>query len=207
MNYIVGLGNPDAQYEGTRHNVGRESVLAFAKKNNFTEFVFDKKINALISEGILEYIPEGKKTKKKEEVILILPETYMNKSGLSLKKIISNAKKAELLTVVYDDLDLGLGTVKMNFDKGSGGHKGVESVIKSLKTTKFNRIRIGISPIVGKGKIKKPSGEEKVVKHVLGKFSPTEQPTIKKVLKTVIEGLGNVVTIGRLKTMNSFNQN
>ena len=83
MNYIVGLGNPEDQYIGTRHNIGREIVEKFAKKHGFV-FEYDKKNDALIAEGKYEYIPEGKKTKKKEDVMLILPETYMNKKFDSL---------------------------------------------------------------------------------------------------------------------------
>ena len=206
MDYIVGLGNPDQQYEGTRHNIGREIVEKFAKKNKLPAFEFDKKINALISVGNYEYIPAGKKTKKKAPVTLILPETYMNKSGNSLKKMITSQKKAEMMTVIYDDLDLGIGTTKMNFNKGSGGHKGLESIIRAVKTKSFNRLRVGISKSTPTGKIKKPKGEDAVVKHVLGKFSPAEQPEIKKVVTRAVKGLELVLEEGRMKAMNSFNK-
>jgi len=206
MNYIVGLGNPDEQYDNTRHNVGREIVEKFAKKNKFPEFEYDKKIDALISIGKYEYIPVGKKTKKKSEATLILPQTYMNKSGNSLKKIITSKKKLEMLTVVYDDLDLGLGTLKMNFNKGSGGHKGLESIIKTMKGKNFNRMRVGISKSTPTGKIKKPRGEDAVVKHVLGKFSPAEQDIIKKVMTRGVKGIQSVLEEGRMRAMNSFNK-
>lgn len=206
MNYIVGLGNPDAEYAGTRHNIGREIVEAFAKEFGFPDFEYDKKYDALISEADVEYVPVGKKTKKKAPVMLILPETYMNKSGSSLKKLITNSKKAENLTVIYDDLDLGLGTIKMNFNKGSGGHKGLDSVIRAVRTKKFNRMRAGISSITPAGKIKKPKGEDAVVKHVLGKFSPKEQPEIKKVIKRGVEGLELILVEGRERAMGDFNK-
>ena len=205
MNYIVGLGNPDDQYIDTRHNIGRTIVEKFAKKNKFPDFEYDKKHDALISIGKFEYIPVGKKTKKKADATLILPETYMNKSGNSLKKIISSKKKVEMVTVVYDDLDLGIGTTKMNFNKGSGGHKGLESIIRALKGKNFNRMRIGISKATPKGKIKKPRGEDAVVKHVLGKFSPNEQTEIKKVVNNAVKGLELVLEEGRIKATNIFN--
>ncbi len=205
MNYFVGLGNPDEKYIETRHNMGRDILLKFAKKHKLPEFIFDKKSNALISEGEYIFIKEGRKTKTKVPLTLILPETYMNNSGLALKKIISNKKNAENLTVIYDDLDLGIGTTKMNFNKGTGGHKGLESIIINLKTKEFNRIRIGISPITPARKIKKPKGEEKVVKHVLGKFSPKENEVINKIKNQSIKGIEMILELGRVKATNLFN--
>lgn len=205
MNYIIGLGNPEDQYEGTRHNIGRDIVTLFAKKNDFPEFEFDKKTNALVSVGEYVYIPAGKKTKKKEEVTLILPDTYMNKSGVAVKKYITSVKKAETTMIVHDDLDLGIGTAKITFNKGAGGHRGLESIIKAIRTKSFSRMRIGISPVTVKGKIKKPSGEEKVVKHVLGKFSPKEQDVLKKVKKNSIEALGTFVSMGRARATGELN--
>ena len=81
----------------------------------------------------------------------------MNKSGNALKNIITSAKKAESLVVVHDDIDLPLGKIKISFGKSSGGHKGVESVIKAVKTINFTRVRIGISATNAKGVVKKPS--------------------------------------------------
>jgi PTH1 family peptidyl-tRNA hydrolase len=205
MKYIVGLGNPDEQYQGTRHNIGREIVEKFAKKHKFPAFEYDKKSDTLVSVGKYEYIPTGKKTKKKADATLILPETYMNKSGSAVKKFVTSKKKVEMMTVVYDDLDLGIGTTKMNFNKGSGGHKGIDSIIRSVKTKAFNRLRVGISKSTPTGKIKKPSGEEAVVKHVLGKFSPAEQTEIKKVMNRAVKGIELVLEEGRVKATNIFN--
>lgn len=195
MNYIIGLGNPEDKYVGTRHNVGREIVGTFAKKFKFPDFTFEKKYNALISEGKIE----------KEKVMLILPETFMNKSGSALKKIITSGKKAEKMTVVYDDLDLGLGTVKINFNRGDGGHRGLLSVIKAIKTKSFPRLRIGTSPKTPAGKIKKPQGEEKVIQHVLSKFNKKEEEEYQKVVKKAVNSLEKIVTEGYLKAMNSCN--
>jgi PTH1 family peptidyl-tRNA hydrolase len=206
MNYIVGLGNPDEQYEETRHNIGRTIVEKFVKKHKFPAFEYDKKSDALISEGKFEYIPEGKKTKKKAEVMFILPQTYMNKSGNSLKKIVGSKKKMDDLTVIYDDLDLGLGTVKMNYNKGSGGHRGLESIIKSLGGKNFNRMRVGISKTTPTGKLKKPKGGEAVLKHVLGKFSPAEQNIIKKIMTKSVKGIELLLEKRRVNATNGFNK-
>jgi peptidyl-tRNA hydrolase, PTH1 family len=179
MKIIIGLGNPDEQYEKTRHNIGRDIVSQFAKKNKFPEFEFDKKSNSLISEGKLG----------KQKVFLVLPNTYMNKSGDGVSKFVKSKKQALETLVIYDDLDLGIGTLKISFNKGSGGHKGLESVIKKIKTKEFPRIRVGISSVTSSGKVKKPSGEDAVIKHVLGKFKPSEETEIKKVMKKAAEGI------------------
>ena len=205
MKYIIGLGNPEEKYFDTRHNIGRNIVLKFAKKNKFPDFEFDKKTQSLVSVGKFEYQKPGRKTVQKEEVTLILPETYMNNSGKFLKKVLSNNKKIESTVVIYDDLDLAIGCVKMNFNKGSGGHKGLESIIKNLKTKKFNRIRVGISAATPSGKIKKPKGEEAVIKHVLGKFSPKEQEVVKKVETKVFKSLGIFISESKEKATGFLN--
>ncbi len=195
MYYIIGLGNPDAEYEGSRHNIGRDIVQKLAKKIGADDFEFNKKINAQVSEGKIG----------KEKVMMILPDTYMNKSGNALKSIITSAKKAESMMVVYDDLDLPIGGMKISFNKSDGGHRGVMSIIKAVKTQAFPRLRIGISPATASGKLKKPHGEEDVVKHVLGKFSPKEQEALKKVIKDSVEALSVSVTDGYLIASNRFN--
>ena len=189
MKYIIGLGNPEEKYFLTRHNVGRNIVIEFAKKNKFPNFEFDKKSQSLVSVGEFAFKSPGRKTTQKETVMLILPETYMNNSGKFLRKILTNNKKIEESLVVYDDLDLPLGSSKMSFNKGDGGHKGLSSIIKNLKTKKFNRIRVGISKSTPSGKIKKPRGEDAVVKHVLGVFSTKEQQDLKKIRSKIIKTL------------------
>lgn len=159
MKIIAGLGNPGKEYQTTRHNAGRIALEVFRKKNKFNDWEFDKKLNAL--------------TSKKNGILLILPETFMNKSGLSLKKIITSQKKARDLIVVHDDIDLELGKFKISFNKSSGGHKGVESIIKNIKTKEFARIRIGISLTTPKGKIKKPK-PDKILNFLTQNFKPQE---------------------------------
>lgn len=195
MKFIVGLGNPSAEYEGTRHNIGRDIVKSLVRKFELDDFVYDKKINTLISEGKIG----------KEKVVLILPDTYMNKSGLALKKFITSAKKAADMVVIHDDLDMGIGQSKIVFNKSSGGHRGVESVIKAVKTEGFPRIKIGISPVTASGKVKKPIGEDAVVKYVLGKFSKKDDEVLKKIKKKTTDSIEMIVTSGYLLAMNNFN--
>lgn len=176
---IVGLGNPGTEYEKTRHNAGRMAVELLAKQEDFDEFTFNKTANALVARGSVA----------KENATLVLPETMMNASGKAVAAFVKTPKAAQKLLVLQDDLDLPLGTIKMVFARGSGGHKGIESVMRAIKTKEFARIRIGIS---GEGKhhqAKKVSGEEKVIKHVIGKFKPTEEAALKKILKKAVEAI------------------
>jgi PTH1 family peptidyl-tRNA hydrolase len=196
MFYIVGLGNPGEEYENTRHNTGALAVESFAKKNKFESFDTDKKLRAFTSVGKIG----------KEKIQLILPQTFMNKSGLSLKPIIVSKKKAENLIVIYDDLDMPLGKIKISFGRGSGGHKGVESIARSIKTKEFIRIRVGIAPATPSGKIKKPKGEEKIIDFILGGFKKKETEMLKKVFKKVNEALEVIIKEGRQKAMNEFNR-
>jgi PTH1 family peptidyl-tRNA hydrolase len=117
----------------------------------------------------------------------VLPETMMNLSGKAVAAFVKTPKAAEMLLVIHDDLDLPLGTVKLVVGRGSGGHKGVESIMRAVKTKDFARIRIGISAAGKKNQAKKVHGEEKVIKMVIGKWKPAEEAVVKKVLKKVAE--------------------
>ncbi len=195
MAYIfVGLGNPGEEYKETRHNTGRMLVEWFGKSLN-AEWKLDKKINATTAKVKVGKTP----------VTLVLPETFMNNSGKSLKPFVTSAKSAEKLLVIYDDLDLPFGTNKISFNKSSGGHKGLESIIKNIKTEKFSRVRVGISPTTPSGKIKKPKGEDAVTKVILGKFKDEELKELKKLSKKVNEALEVFVSEGLEKTMTGFN--
>jgi PTH1 family peptidyl-tRNA hydrolase len=183
---IVGLGNPGAEYVETRHNVGRMVLDAFKKENDLADFEFDKKLNALVTDG-----KQGK-----NKFLLIKPETFMNKSGDSVRSLIKTKKAAETLVVIHDDLDIPLGKMKVSFNKSSGGHRGVESIMKAIKTESFIRIRIGISGETASGKIKKPQGEEKVIDTILGDFKKTEIADLKKIIKKASTALGMVIKDG-----------
>ena len=183
---IVGLGNPGKEYEKTRHNAGRSAVELVAKQEGFDGFVFNKTSRALISSGSIS----GQK------VTFVLPETMMNLSGKAVSTFVKSPKAAKNLLVMHDDLDLPLGTVKLVFGRGSGGHKGVESIMRALKTKEFARIRIGISAVGKRHQAKKVSGEEKIIKHVIGKWKPGEEASLKKVLKKAAEAARFFVSEG-----------
>ena len=121
-------------------------------------------------------------------------ETFMNKSGVAVAKVIKSQKAAEKLIVIYDDLDLPLGVMRISWDRGSGGHKGLESIIRAVKTKAFIRVRIGI------GK------KADVEKHILGKFTPKEKLEMKKVFKKVAEAVGAIVEHGLPRAMSEFNK-
>ena len=192
---IVGLGNPGEEYDSTRHNAGRMAVQYFAKQMKFGEFREDKKAKAHVVGGLVG----------KVAVALVLPDTFMNKSGSALLKFVKSAKAAERLVVVYDDLDLRLGSMKLSYDRGSGGHKGLESVMRALKTKKFTRIRIGVSPSTASGALRKPEGDKVVVNFILTKFRAHELEELKQIFKRASHALESIVTEGREKAMNEFN--
>jgi len=135
---------------------------------------------------------------------LIFPDTFMNNSGKVLKPLIKSKKMAEKLIVVHDDLDLPIGRFKIVFGKDSAGHKGVESIIKNIKTKDFVRIRVGISPVTPSGKIKKPPAE-KVINHIIGKFKPSELAIIKKLSKKITAAIEVVMDEGVQKAMSLYN--
>jgi PTH1 family peptidyl-tRNA hydrolase len=208
MFFIVGLGNPGIEYENTRHNTGRMAVSKLCKDLGLDEFESNstKKTLALVSKGKIG----------KEQVTLILPETFMNKSGNAVSYFIKaksgKNKSQENLIVIHDDLDLPIGTLKISYNKGVGGHRGLDSVVKAVKTKEFVRIRIGISPSTSKGMAKKPglglspkAGEKAVIDFILGKFKPTEADIIRKTFKKASEAVQTIVTDGRDKAMNIFN--
>src|SRR3989344_5022394 len=116
-----------------------------------------------------------------------------------------NRKAAERLVVIHDDLDLPLGTMKLSFDRGSGGHKGLESVMRAFKTKKFARVRIGVSPSTATGKLKKPSGEKEILDFILEKFRSSEMDELKQVFKRMSEALETIVLEGPQMAMNRFN--
>jgi PTH1 family peptidyl-tRNA hydrolase len=197
MPYIIaGLGNPGEEYENTRHNTGRIVLDTVRAEFSKEEFKANKKLNALAAVGKVG----------KEKVTFISPETYMNNSGKSVAQLVKSVKAAEKLIVIYDDFNLPLGRIKISFNRSSGGHNGVESIIKAVKTEAFVRVRIGTAPENAKGNAKTPHGNEKVEKFILGKFKDEELKELKKVSKRVIEALQILIKEGREKAMSIANQ-
>jgi PTH1 family peptidyl-tRNA hydrolase len=193
---VVGLGNPTEEYAMTRHNAGRNAVMAFAQScDEAVSWKLDKKLRALRAN-----VSVGNTT-----VDCLLPETFMNNSGGSVKPLITSAKKAESLIVVYDDLDIPFGVVTIAFNKGAGGHNGLASIIKAVKTKEFIRVRVGVAPTTPSGKIKKPKGEEAVLKFILGEFSKKEKEVLPEVYKKIILALETIVRDGKDKAMTALN--
>ena len=196
MYIIVGLGNPGEEYENTRHNMGRIILDYYAKKNKFEEWLEDGKLKALTANGKIE----------KKSVELIKPETFMNNSGKAVLGAIVNQKiKPENIVVIYDDLDLALGEIKISWNKGTGGHKGLESIVKAIKTKEFIRVRVGITPTTPKGKLKKLKGENKVLDFLLKDFTKKDFEILKKARVKIAKVLDSIITEGRVKAMNQYN--
>lgn len=198
-NYLfVGLGNPGVEYEGSRHSIGRNVLLALQKKvlgeMEIKDWRAEKKLKAQLADGKLG----------SNKFRFLLPENFMNNSGGSVKPLVKTKAEAHNVVVIHDDVDLALGTIKICYNRGSGGHKGVESVVKALKTNEFIQIKIGISPSTASGKTKKPSGD-KVVDFVIANFKPSEQDELKKVIKRAKEIIASLIENGLERTMNSFN--
>jgi PTH1 family peptidyl-tRNA hydrolase len=194
---IVGLGNPGEEYVSTRHNTGRIALDAIRSHYEGEDFVMSKKSNALVSDIIIG--------KKKEKVTLLAPETFMNKSGSSVATVVKSVKAAEKLIVIYDDFQLPLGRIRISYNRSSGGHNGLESIIKAVKTEAFVRIRIGVSPENAQGVAKVPHGEDKVEKFILGKFKDDELKEIKKLSIRVAEAIETIITESREKAMSVYN--
>jgi peptidyl-tRNA hydrolase, PTH1 family len=192
---IVGLGNPGEEYALTRHNTGRMAVEQFAAHKQFAPWKADAKTKATVSRGLIH----------RSIVALVLPDTFMNRSGAAVAKFVKSIKAAQKLIVVYDDLDMPLGSMKISYDRGSGGHKGVESTARAVKTRSFARIRIGVSPSNLSGDIQKPQGEKNVEAYILGMWKPHELGELKRVFARVSEALDVIVRDGVPRAMNQFN--
>jgi len=189
---VVGLGNPGEKYKNTRHNTGAILLEEFRVAQNFPEWEKEKYVNALISKGELQ----GK------EILLVLPQTFMNESG---KAVSALYKEGDRVTLIYDELDIPLGDMKMQYNRGSGGHRGVESVISSLGTKEFVRLRIGVSPKTFFGKIKKPKGENAVHNFILKKFSGGEMRTLMALSEKVNGAIEVLIKEGREKALSTIN--
>ncbi|WP_163539366.1 aminoacyl-tRNA hydrolase [Gracilibacillus sp. YIM 98692] len=158
MKCIVGLGNPGKKYESTRHNVGFMVVEEILRRNQW-------KLSKNKFHGLFTV-----ENTQQDKIILLEPQTYMNLSGESIRPLMDFYQiDAEDLVVIYDDLDLPLGRVRLRQTGGHGGHNGVRSVIDHLGTKRFNRLRFGIG---------RPDVPMSVIDYVLGKFSKEEEPVL-----------------------------
>ena len=185
MYLIVGLGNPEEDYSGTRHNMGFDTVNKIAKEYNIE--INKKKFKALCGSGIIE----------NEKVILLKPQTYMNLSGESIKEYIEFYKiDLQNLIVIYDDIDIEKGIVKLRKQGGAGTHNGMKSVIECIGSEKFSRVRIGIGMPEHKGDL---------INYVIGYVPEEEKIALNKGCETAKEAVIEIIKNGIEIAMNKFN--
>jgi len=187
MNLIVGLGNPGREYAGTRHNVGFRCVTYFAKLHGIS---FDhQQCKAKVGTGKADGIT----------VVLAKPRTFMNASGESVHLLAHKFKvTSQSILIVHDDIDLPLGKIRIRERGSSGGHKGIQSIIDGIGSQDFPRIRIGVGR-------PQNEGDEEVVDHVLGDFSPQERRMIDETVPRVSEAIRCILLDGVVAAMNKYN--
>lgn len=184
---IVGLGNPEPKYDHTRHNIGFDAVdsLADTWKMSWKE---NKRFQGLVSEGVS---PFGNK------ICLLKPLTYMNRSGQAVRAVIDWYKiTPRSVFVIYDEMDLPVGRLRIRLSGSAGGHNGMKSIISHLGSQDFSRLRIGIG---------KSTGKKQTVSHVLGKFAPEEKTVIREVLQLSTEAIECSLREGVEKAMSLYN--
>lgn len=194
---IAGLGNPGTQYADTRHNVGFMLTDLLAERFP-TSFQQTEASYRLRQTEILD-----------RTALLIQPLTYMNLSGLAVAELLHKyGGSPEHLIVIYDDLDLPLGTLRVRPRGGHGGHKGVKSIIENLDTNAFIRIRIGIGHPRTRTEqdINDTQGREEVVDYVLQAFQQNEIESLREVLQQAVEAIELIVTEQIEKAMNLYNR-
>lgn len=186
MYIIVGLGNPGKEYEHTRHNVGFCVIDALAETYRIN--VTEKKHKALIGKGMID----GKK------VLLAKPQTYMNLSGESIRALLDyyKADEREDLLVIYDDISLDVGKLRIRKKGSAGGHNGIKSILAHLGHDEFVRIKVGVGD--------KPKGGD-LVNHVLGGFGGEDREKIKESITLAKEAAVSILCDGADQTMNLFN--
>lgn len=184
MKIIVGLGNPGKEYKNTRHNVGYMVLEELASRYPLEKQ--ESKFDAII----------GQLRIKGEKVLLVKPLTFMNLSGKSVQALV-HWHKLELvdLMVVYDDMDLPLGTLRIRAGGGSGGHNGMKSIAERLATPDFARVRIGIG---------RPE-EREAVEWVLGRFAAGEKEPAEQAIKDAVDALEKWISSGIVEAMNAYN--
>ncbi|MDA1680520.1 aminoacyl-tRNA hydrolase [Bacillus cereus group sp. TH152-1LC] len=185
MKLIVGLGNPGREYELTRHNIGFMAIDELAKRWNIS--LNEQKFKGVFGAGFVNG----------EKVILLKPLTYMNLSGESIRPLMDYYKiDVEDFVVLYDDLDIPVGKLRIRMKGSAGGHNGVKSTISHLGTQEFQRIRMGID---------RPKNGMKVVDYVLGRFTSEEIPDVGHSIEKAADACEEWLNKPFLQIMNTFN--
>ena len=183
---IVGLGNPEPKYDKTRHNIGFAAVDELAKVWQLP-LKENKRFQGLFSEGVA---PGG-------QIRLLKPLTYMNRSGQSVRAVTDWYKlEPQEVLVIYDDMDLPVGRLRMRLSGSAGGHNGMKSIIAHLGGQNFPRLRIGIG---------KSDGQKGTISHVLGKFTPEETQAISEILYVSVKAIELSLKEGIEQSMNRYN--
>ena len=187
MFIIVGLGNPTPEYEGTRHNVGFEVIDALARKYNID--VDTKKHRAYIGKGMIE----GQK------VILAKPQTYMNLSGESVRSLLDYYKvdEEQELLVIYDDISLGVGQIRIRAKGSAGGHNGIKNIIAHLGGQVFPRIKVGVGE-------KPPKWD--LADYVLGRFDKDDRALVEEAQERACKAVELILTDSVDAAMNEYNK-
>lgn len=187
MFIIIGLGNPDAKYQETRHNAGFDVIDRLADKYNIA--VDTKKHRAYIGKGIIE----GQK------VVLAKPQTYMNLSGESVRSLVDFYKvdPEEEILVIYDDISLDVGQLRIRKKGSAGGHNGIKNIIAHLGTSVFARIKVGVG--------EKPKGYD-LADYVLGHFSKAEKEMMSEGYDQATEAVAMIVSGETDQAMNHYNK-
>lgn len=185
MKLIVGLGNPGMQYATTRHNIGFEVIDSIAETYNIQ--VTKSKYKALIGEGVISG----------ERVILMKPQTYMNLSGEAIRACMDFHKiNNEDVIVIYDDVSLDVGQLRLRKSGSAGGHNGIKSIISHLNTQDFPRIKVGVG--------QKPAGWD-LANYVLGRFTEEDMKILGPKCNEIVKAVETIITDGMDKAMNQFN--
>lgn len=184
---IIGLGNPEPKYDNTRHNIGFAAVDELAKVWQMP-LKENKRFQGLFSEGVT---PGGQKVR------LLKPLTYMNRSGQSVRAVTDWYKvEPRSVLVIYDDMDLPVGRLRMRLSGSAGGHNGMKSIIAHLGSQDFPRLRLGIG---------KSDGEKGTISHVLGKFAPAESKATEEILYISVKAIELSLKAGIEQSMNRYN--
>jgi peptidyl-tRNA hydrolase, PTH1 family len=188
---IVGLGNPGPKYDRTRHNIGFEVIDALAKSYPGLSLVENKRFQGAT----------GEFRTGTERTVLLKPSTFMNLSGQSVRAVLDWYKlDPRAVLVVYDDMDLPTGKLRLRLSGGAGGHNGMKSIISHLGTQEFPRLRLGIG-----GTTKGEARDQAVVSHVLGRFAPEDRKIVDAVILMAVDAIDLSLRKGVERSMNLFN--
>ena len=185
MKIIAGLGNPGSEYENTRHNAGFKVIDALSDEYDIPVKGFEN--HCLTGKGMIEG----------EKVFLIKPQTYMNLSGVGIRSVLDYYDKTpEDLIVIYDDIDLPPGKIRVRSKGSAGGHNGIKNIINQLGVSEFDRVKVGVGS-------KPPGGD--LVNWVLGHFSKEDMPAMEKAFEDACKAVKDIIIEGADHAMNRYN--